>query len=317
MSTWRALKWVDHARVQLKARSIRYRPAPRWGSSLSTRLDTVLDLLHASALPLPQVQVPSATSGPSTFAPTTFQMMMNKVSSAFAYPAAEYDFFVELWGVGPSRAKRERRRKITSTRFDIEWGKGGKEMITDTVDGHCTVNTLEWNTSYRLTSPPPPDLSGSSLSIEPEAAPPKRVKQEDKDTDPTFDLAKGMERLRLSKDIRTTFSQFSSNSLGALVQSFYGFVSHSPTSAPTSPSSAPGSPAAPRDVENAKALASSFTASQMVYETSTSHNPPMKTPGPSSSARFYYETAIKGIKSRLGSDELSSERGERRGETFM
>lgn len=122
---------------------------------------------------------------------------------------------------------------------------------------------------------------------------PKRHRFDATLADSSYNLAAGLEKLKVTTDIRTTFAQFATNEIGNLAQSFYGLVSTSDSASP-----APSSPA----------------SSSLSHLKSDS---PQNVTAPSSSARFYYESAIRGIKSQLVPNEDATTRSKRIGETHM
>lgn len=127
----------------------------------------------------------------------------------------------------------------------------------------------------------------SPASIESHHIPISRKRSRDepsKGIEETFDLAAGMHQLRITKDIQTTFAQFATASLGNLATSFLGLITSDQTTESSTASSS-------------KSIPVSSAAS--------------------SSARFYYESAIKGIKPRSPSDESTESRKARIGETYM
>jgi hypothetical protein len=137
-----------------------------------------------------------------------------------------------------------------------------------------------------------------------------------KELDSSFDLAEGMDRLRVTNDIRTTFSQFSTTKLGHLAKSFYGLITLDDTHIAPS-SSAPSSPSSSTytSTSSSKSRSTSSAPGSPASSQDSASAPP--TSRAAASARFYYESAIKGIKPGSIQNEPPESRRARIGETYM
>jgi hypothetical protein len=122
-----------------------------------------------------------------------------------------------------------------------------------------------------------------------------------------------MDRLRVTNDIRTTFSQFSTTKLGHLAKSFYGLITLDDTHMSSS-SSAPSSPSSSTYTSTSTSSSKSRSTSPASSQDSASAPPTSRA---AASARFYYESAIKGIKPGLIQNEPPESRRARIGETYM
>lgn len=137
-----------------------------------------------------------------------------------------------------------------------------------------------------------PVLSSSAPTMRP--IQPKKQRQNDTARLTTFDSPAGVNKIKYGRDIKTTFSQFSQETLGTFAQSFYGFV----------------------EGETQASIANDSIKATPYRSKSTSSYCP-GSPGASSHTRRYYSSAISSIRSTLGPSDSETERRERVADTYL